>query len=61
VRTKDGVSNLLRQPIDGSPASQIANFTSGLIWRHAWSPDGKYLALARGNLAIDAILLTDLR
>jgi hypothetical protein len=61
TRTKNGVSNLWRQPIDGSPASQITNFTSSLIWRHAWSPDGKYLALARGNLSSDAMILTDER
>jgi serine/threonine protein kinase len=61
VRTKDGVSNLWSQPINGGPAKQITNFTSGLIWRHAWSCDGKYLALARGRLSIDAIMLTDLR
>jgi eukaryotic-like serine/threonine-protein kinase len=60
VRTKDGVSNLWSQPINGGPAKQITNFTSGLIWRHAWSCDGKYLALARGNFSIDAIMLTDL-
>lgn len=59
VRTKDGVSNLWSQPINGGPAKQITNFTSGLIWRHAWSRDGKYLALARGNLAADAVMLTD--
>jgi Tol biopolymer transport system component len=61
VRTKDGVSNLWMQPISGGQAKQITNFTSGLIWRHAWSPDGKYLALARGNFSVDAVLLTDLR
>jgi Tol biopolymer transport system component len=61
VRTKDGVSNLWSQTINGGPAKQITNFTSGLIWRHAWSCDGKYLALARGNFSIDAIMLTDVR
>ena len=61
VRTKSGVSNLWSQPIDGGPAKQITNFSSGLIWRHAWSRDGKYLALARGNFSIDAVLLTDQR
>ena len=61
VRTKDGVSNLWSQPINGGPAKQITNFTSGLIWRHAWSRDGKYLALARGTFSIDAVLFTDLR
>jgi serine/threonine protein kinase/WD40 repeat protein len=60
VRTKDGVSNLWSQPIDGRPARQITNFTSGMIWRHAWSRDGKYLALARGNFSVDAVMLTDL-
>jgi serine/threonine protein kinase len=61
VRTKDGVSNLWSQPINGGPARQITNFTSGMIWRHAWSRDGKYLALARGNFSVDAVMLTDLR
>jgi Tol biopolymer transport system component len=61
VRTKNGVSNLWSQPINGGPAKQITNFTSGLIWRHAWSRDGKYLALARGTFSIDAVMLTDLR
>lgn len=61
VRTKDHVSNLWSQPVNGGPAKQITNFTSGLIWRHAWSCDGKYLVLAKGSLSIDAVMLTDLR
>ncbi len=61
VRTKEGVSNLWAQPVSGGPAKQVTHFTSGYIWRHAWSPDGKYLALARGNFSIDAVMLTDLR
>ena len=61
VRTKDGVSNIWAQPIDGSPAHQLTNFTSMYIWRHAWSPDGKYLVMARGNFSRDAVMLTDAR
>ncbi len=61
VRTKDGVSNLWGQPVSGGPAKQVTHFTSGYIWSHAWSPDGKYLAMARGNFSIDAVMLTDLR
>lgn len=61
VRTKDGVSNIWVQPIDGSPARQLTNFDSMLIWGHSWSPDGKYLVMARGNLSHDAVMLTDLR
>ena len=61
VRTKDGVSNIWAQPIDGTPARQLTNFTSMYIWRHAWSPDGKYLVMARGNFSRDAVMLTDAR
>jgi len=61
VRTKDDVSNIWAQPVNGGPAHQLTHFTYGYIWRHAWSPDGKWLAVARGNFSIDAVLLTDLR
>jgi Tol biopolymer transport system component len=61
VRTQNGVSNLWSQRLDGSPARQLTNFTSMLIWRHAWSPDGKWLVMARGNFSRDAVMLTDLR
>jgi serine/threonine protein kinase/DNA-binding winged helix-turn-helix (wHTH) protein len=61
VRTQNGVSNIWSQSIDGSPARQLTNFTSMYIWRHAWSPDGKYLVMARGNSSRDAVMLTDLR
>jgi serine/threonine protein kinase/Tol biopolymer transport system component len=61
VRTQNGVSNIWSQPVDGSPAKQLTNFTSMLIWRHAWSPDGKYLVMARGNFSRDAVMLTDIR
>jgi len=59
VRTKNGVSNIWRQPIDGSPAKQVTNFTSMIIWQHDWSRDGKYLVMARGNFSRDAVMLTD--
>jgi len=60
VRTQNGVSNIWSQPVDGSPAKQLTNFTTMLIWRHAWSPDGKYLVMARGNFSRDAVMLTDI-
>jgi Tol biopolymer transport system component len=61
VRTIGGASNLWSQPFAGGPPKQITHFTSGYIYRHAWSADGKYLALARGTFSKDAVLLTDLR
>ena len=35
---RDGVTNIWRQPIDGSPPVQITNFTSGQIFNFAYSP-----------------------
>ena len=61
VRTKDweyrtcGANPLTE---DQRGRSQIS--PPGMIWRHAWSRDGKYLALARGNFSVDAVMLTDL-
>jgi len=61
VRTRNGVSNLWLQPLDGSPARQLTHFSSLYIWQHAWSRDGKYLVMARGNFSRDAVMLTDMR
>jgi Tol biopolymer transport system component len=58
VITRDAVSNLLRQPLNGGPAKQITNFKSGRIFSAAWSPDGTQLALARGQSAADVVLIT---
>jgi len=60
VRTQNGVSNLWSKPIDGGPAKRLTNFTSLRIWSHAWSRDGKYLVMGRGNYSRDAVMLTDL-
>ena len=61
VRTRNGVSNLWMQALDGSPAKQLTHFTSLYIWQHAWSRDGKYLVMARGNFSRDAVMLTEMR
>ena len=58
VITRDAVSNLLRQPLNGGPAKQITNFKSGRIFSAAWSPDGNQLALARGQSGADVVLIT---
>jgi serine/threonine protein kinase len=60
VRTENGASNIWSQPIDGSTATKLTSFTSMFIWRHAWSRDGKYLVMARGNFSRDVVMLTDL-
>jgi len=56
VREK-GVDNLWLQPLDGGPGRQLTNFTSLKIYSYQWSPDGKSLALVRGDSPSDLVLI----
>src|SRR5215469_11079847 len=56
IREK-GVDNLWRQPLDGNPGRQLTNFTSLKIYSYQWSPDGKSLALVRGDSPSDLVLI----
>ncbi|HEV2102980.1 MAG TPA: hypothetical protein VGR58_09400 [Candidatus Acidoferrum sp.] len=47
------------QSLDGSPGHQITNFTSQHIAEFQWSPDGKTLAVARGQNNSDVVLLQE--
>jgi Tol biopolymer transport system component len=59
IRDHD-VENLWLQPLDGSPGKQITNFKSERIGDNfAWSPDGKQLAIIRGHINSDVILIRD--
>jgi len=59
VSREDGVDNVWRQPLDGSPGKWITAFKSEHISAFRWSPDGKRLALARGHTDSDVVLLRD--
>ncbi|HWN10779.1 MAG TPA: hypothetical protein VNO50_16180 [Pyrinomonadaceae bacterium] len=52
-----GVSNIWRQPIDGSLPVQVTNFETGRTFNFAYSPNGKQLALSRGSLNSDVVLI----
>jgi Tol biopolymer transport system component len=54
---KKGLSNLWRQPMDGSPPSPLTDFTSGEIYNFAFSSDAKKLILARGYPTRNAMLM----
>jgi Tol biopolymer transport system component/predicted Ser/Thr protein kinase len=54
---EEGVDILWRQPLDGSPGRQLTNFTSLKIYSYQWSPDGKSLALVRGDSPSDLVLI----
>ena len=53
------VSNINSQPVDGSSPKRLTDFTSERIFSFAWSLDGKQLAVARGTLTYDVVLITD--
>jgi eukaryotic-like serine/threonine-protein kinase len=58
VREK-GIDNLWAQPLDGSSAHALTHFTAELIARFAFSPDGAKIAIERGHVESDAVLLSD--
>jgi eukaryotic-like serine/threonine-protein kinase len=58
VREK-GVDNLWEQPLDSSPPRQLTHFTSEQFQRYRFSPDGAKLAIERGHVESDAVLLRD--
>ena len=61
VDSRGGVSNLWSQPIDGSAPKQLTNFKSDLIFSFDLSNDGKQLALSRGTISNDVVLIADVR
>jgi TolB protein len=61
VNLRNGVSNIWAQPLDGSPAKQLTNFTTDRIIAYAWSRDGKQLACSRGNQNSDVVLIAAIK
>ncbi|HEU0174855.1 MAG TPA: protein kinase [Blastocatellia bacterium] len=61
VATRNGVSNLWRQPLDGGAPKQMTSFTSDQIFWFDWSKDGKKLASSRGKMLNDVVLITEPR
>ena len=57
IDTQRGVSNIWGQPVDGGLPEQLTDFTSDQIFGFDWTQDGKQLAMARGNVTRDVILL----
>lgn len=57
IDTKDGVSNIWGQPLDGGRPVQLTTFETDEIFWFDWSKDGKNLVLSRGSEASDVILI----
>lgn len=61
IKNQDGVSNIWTQPVNGGPAKQLTNFKSDQIFWFDWSPDGRQLAVSRGTVSSDVVLIKDLQ
>jgi Tol biopolymer transport system component/DNA-binding winged helix-turn-helix (wHTH) protein len=57
VALKNGVSNLWKQPVDGSSPVQVTSFESGRIFNFVFSPEGDRLAVSRGSVNSDVVLI----
>jgi Tol biopolymer transport system component len=62
ARVSDGTTNLWRQSLDGGAPSRLTSFKGGdTIASHAWSPDGKMLAMVRVATTRDVVVIKDMR
>ena len=46
------------QPLDGGPPKELIDFQADSVWRFAWSPQGNTLAVARGSVVGDVVLIS---
>jgi Tol biopolymer transport system component len=58
VVTRNGVSNVWRQPLTRDSPVQLTHFTTSEIFGFAWSPDAKWLSLSGGTNRSDVVLLS---
>jgi len=61
TQTTDGVGNLWMRPLDSGPDKQITNFKTDQIFNFKWSPDGRSLIIARGNVLSDVVMIRDFK
>ncbi len=61
ITSRNGVSNIWIQPLDGTSPRQLTNFKSDQIFWYDWSPDGRQLAVSRGTVTSDVVLIKDLQ
>jgi serine/threonine protein kinase/Tol biopolymer transport system component/tetratricopeptide (TPR) repeat protein len=54
---RDGVSNIWTQPITGGTPKQLTDFKSDEILWFDWSRDGQQLAVSRGTITSDIVMI----
>jgi hypothetical protein len=61
IDTKNGVSKIVAQPLEGGPPKQLTDFKADRIFSFAYSRDGRQLALSRGTQSSDVVLISDFK
>jgi len=61
IDTKNGVSNILAQPLDSGKPKQLTDFKADRIFSFDFSRDGKQLALSRGTQTSDVVLISNFK
>ena len=61
VATRDGVSNVWKQPLAGGPPKQLTTFLVDTIFYFDVSPNGKRIVSSRGGWTHDMILIKTLQ
>ena len=58
INSRGGIANLVRQPIAGGPTIPVTKFTDEQIFTYAVAPDQKHLAVVRGRVSSDVVLIS---
>ena len=61
IRGDKVASNIWEQPILGGTLRPVSKFSSQQIFSFAWSPDGRRLAMSRGQTRTDVVLISHFR
>ncbi len=59
VTTKNNISNIWIQPIDGTPAQKLLDAQTDEIFRYGWSNDNKNLVFEKGMTVDDIVIIRD--
>lgn len=58
IETRAGISNLMRQGVSGGAATPVTTFTSDQLFTYAIAPDQRRVALVRGHVTSDVVLIS---
>jgi eukaryotic-like serine/threonine-protein kinase len=61
VQTQNGVSNIVIQPLDGGKTKPLTDFKQERIFSFDYSRDGKQLAVSRGTINNDVVLISSFK